>query len=268
MRRLPMTRRLAFLTVISVLTATGCEGQLPTAPAVVASRTRIQNLVAKQLGLAHEVCFPSFQYRVHDELTFDVVGQPASLFIGGTVHHMQEDGTETLVAPITSCRDDITPCSATSACVRESHDSGGTIRVYANVPWTPERAWNVFIRSATRDSNRLNAFISRPDALPMGQTAAIAHMEARRSSATSGGYQVLVWSPGIVNRRIRLTIETWSGGTLIRQSVRNEPERTAGLTGSSGGITIGSGPSELVAIVEEFENNVLIATDRRTIPFI
>ncbi len=268
--RVPHTLRSLTALAVVLMAGMSCDGQSPTAPAPVSPFTRIRNLQAQQLGLPPALCNAGFSYQVHDELTFEVAGQSAASLVGATLHHALEDGTETLIGPVTQCAETVSACSAAaSVCVRESSDSGGTIRAFARVPWTPERRWNLFLRSHAKDSNRLSATIARPDNLPMGPNAAIAFIDARRSSSTGGSYTLIAYSPAVTGRRIYLTREAWSGGvrlsTLTFEFSETPP---AGTVGFSGGITITSSTTELVGIMEErdFGGN-LVASDRKTIVF-
>ena len=249
--------------------AIGCGGDSPAGPGPVFLDARLTNLQARQLGLAGVVCNTGFQYVAHDELTFDLKTRDWSKLEGATVHHVQEDGTETLVGQLNQCAPTVTPCSRPlSVCLVPGSTPGDSqVRIWAQLPWTPVRRWTLFVRGARRDTNRVSAEITRPDGLPHA-SAGIAFISARRLTSTTGSFDYVVWSPGIRDRRIFVTREVWSNGARLSTSTVNFLETIPTTQGTSGAILIGTGPTELIVTIEERTlDGLILATDRKSAVF-
>ena len=258
------------LGFVALLTgAASCSDGGPTAPSWPFVRARLDNFQATQLGLTGQVCGTSFQFSAYDELTFDLKGVHGKDYFGTTVHHVMDDGTETLLGSVTQCAATVTPCSKpVSICLEPGTEIGeGTMKIWAQVPWTPVRRWNLFIRDARHDSNRVAAEIRRPDGLPYAN-AGILHVTARRLSNTTGSFDYVVWNPGVRDRRIFVTHEVWSNGVRLSTASSTYLELFPFAQGVGGGIFISSAPSELVVFIEERTlDGVLLATDRKTAIF-
>jgi hypothetical protein len=252
-------------TALGALSGASCDGA-SNAPSPF-GRAELTNLKVSQLGLRHAFCGGGFQYVVYDELVFDIIRRPASTYLGATLHSVLDDGTDAWMGSVTQCPEDLTACASPSAvCLTASSDGGGRIRAYASVPWTPVRTWRVFLRSGEATSNVVQADIARPDGLPFGNVAAIAFIEARRSSGTTtlGSYSLQAYSPGVAGRRITLRYEVWANGVQLSSHQLEILETRVETKGLVGGISIAPGPTELVGLLEERDvNGNLIATDRK-----
>jgi hypothetical protein len=262
-----MTRRLGRCTVtgLAVLIAAACSDS-PASPN--SGNPQIANLTATQLGLSHALCNDAFQYRVHDELTLDVLGATNTNVINATLHEVIENGTAALIGSVTSCSQNVTPCFTVPSVCLIGSGAVKRIRAYAPVPWTPTRTWRVLLRVDGVDTNVLQAQITRPDALPTGNTAAIAYLDAQRISATVGSFSFSVYSPGIAGRRFTMTTEVWANGTRLSSFPREVIENRVGAEGFGGGIMISPDPTELVGLLEERDaDGNVIATDRKTTMF-
>jgi hypothetical protein len=249
--------------------AIGCGGDSPTGPGPTLLEARLANLQARQLGLLGVVCDTGFQYVANDELTFDVETRDWSKLEGATVHHVQEDGTETLVGQLNQCVATVTPCSRPlSVCLLPgSTPREGQVRIWAQLPWTPVRRWTLFVRDARRDTNRVSAEITRPDGLPHA-SAGIAFVSARRLTSTTGSFDYVIWSPGIRDRRIFVTREVWSNGVRLSSSTINFLETIPTTQGTSGAILIGTGSTELIVTIEERTlDGLILATDKKSAVF-
>jgi hypothetical protein len=256
------------LTCAAILSVASCGSS--TGPSTFA-RVRLANLEVTQLGLTHSLCGGAFAYMVQDELRFEVIGRPASDYVGATLQHVLDDGTETLMGTVTQCPESVTACTSPAAvCLAGSSASGGHIRAFTRVAWTPTRTWRTFLRSGNSNSNVIQADITRSDGLPFGNLAAIAFLDAQRSgvSSTAGSFSLQAYSPGIAGRRVTLTYEVWSNGVRLSANTSSFVETRVEVRGPSGGILISSDPSELVGLLEERDamGNV-IATDRKTALF-
>jgi hypothetical protein len=270
-----MSRRIAFQLMLIGLASAGmacAENPVaPTTPAPLAGGMALQDFRVSQIGLTNAVCIAGFQYLVHDQLTVDITGQTGATLVGATVHQVDDNGATTQIATVNQCTEAASHCGPSAvACLTRSSPDGGQVRIFTTVPWSPTRRYQLFLRSGGLDSNTVSATITRPDNLPFGPNAAIAHIDARREgSDTTGGFHVSAFNPRVAGRRIRLTREVWSNGGLLSSSTTEFQETQPTLTvGVTGGITIAAAPTELVVLLEERDaGGAVIATDRRAMFF-
>jgi hypothetical protein len=248
--------------VVAAVLIGGCNQA--TAPDPVATGS-IKNLQVRQLGLTHNVCNWAWDYAVHDEVTFETHRLSAAALVGASA--IQLVGTERIaLGTIGNCPETTTPCTAqTTVCVTQSSQAGGTIRIYRRLEWSPQYQWNILVNMDGEDTNVLSLVVNRPEGLPFGDWAAIAHIDAGKNLPYYS-YVIVAYSPGVLGRRIRITREIWSNGIRFSQLTFERPETSARLVVSTGPSNWPPGPAEFIGIMEEIDaNGVVIVTDRKSI---
>ena len=273
--------RACFLS-LAVAMCVGCRGESeptdsptesPTAPTAAAS-VHISNLRVRQIGLDRDLC-PSrgIYYKVWDELVFDYQGATEQQISGASLSYLQPDGLRAAMGAIGRCQGPADPCSNGGICLLDAPGTSGTVRAVVNARWQPSWTWNVRVDSLAppSSSNALLGTIERPDQLPSGDKAVFISLKVTRSSGTSGGsFDYVIYSPGLSGRVIMHRLRVLENGTPYgagRNDYYSSSESSSSaIVGSSGGLSIPSGPFDATAdFIERDASGATVSTGSTTV---